>query len=110
MGYFSPSSQFIQQYIYERRGDPGYNDEKAHEVLWNYLLRTSDSDDPDGKKVRDAVRDKEWDTVETELDNLINKIKTDTDHPLHLLLHRVEKLKNLNLVGLEIQKVREELI
>ena len=83
MGYFSPSSQFIQQYIYERRGDPGYNDEKAHEVLWNYLLRTSDSDDPDGKKVRDAVRDKEWDTVETELDNLIDKIKTDTDHPLH---------------------------
>jgi hypothetical protein len=83
MGYFSPSSQFIQQYIYERRGDPGYNDEKAHEVLWNYLLRTSDSDDPDGKKVRDAVRNKEWDTVETELDNLIDKIKTDTDHPLH---------------------------
>ena len=83
MGYFSPSSQFIQQYIYERRGDPGYNDEKAHEVLWNYLLRTSDSDDPDGKRIRDAVRDKEWDTVETELDNLIDKIKTDTDHPLH---------------------------
>ena len=83
MGYVLPSAQFIQQYIYERRGDPGYNDEKAHEVLWNYLLRTSDSDDPDGKKIRDAVKNKEWDTVETELDNLIDKIKTDTDHPLH---------------------------
>ena len=83
MGYVLPSAQFIQQYIYERRGDPGYSDEKAHELLWNYLLKTSDSDDEDGKKVRDAVKNKEWDIVETELDNLIDKIKTDTNHPLH---------------------------
>ena len=71
------------KFLIEARGGPDFSDEKSHELLWNYLLKTSDSDDEDGKKVRDAVKNKEWDTVETELDNLINKIKTDTNHPLH---------------------------
>ena len=65
------------------RGGPDFSDEKAHEIVWNHVVGSLDKKSKVGKKVRKAVKDKDWETVEREVNNAVDKSKNDEDHPLH---------------------------
>ncbi len=65
------------------RGGPDFSDEKAHEIVWNHVVGSLDKKSKVGKKVRKAVKDKDWETVEREVNNAVDKSKSDEDHPLH---------------------------
>ena len=72
----------IRDFLIER-GGPDFSDEKSHEILWNYVVGALDKDAEVGRKVRKAVKDKDWDTVEREVNNAVEKSKNDPTHPLH---------------------------
>ena len=72
----------FREFLIER-GGPDFSDEKSHEILWNYVVGALDKDAEVGRKVRKAVKDKDWDTVEREVNNAVDKSKSDEDHPLH---------------------------
>ena len=72
----------IRDFLIER-GGPDFSDEKSHEILWNYVVGALDKDAEVGRKVRKAVKDKDWDTVEREVNNAVEKSKNDSTHPLH---------------------------
>tara|TARA_B100001996_G_C18606081_1_gene571847 strand:+ start:43 stop:1206 length:1164 start_codon:yes stop_codon:yes gene_type:complete len=68
-------------FLIEARGGPDFSDEKSHEILWNYLV--DGDDDEIVKKVRKAIKDKDWDVVGREVNNIITKSQSDLEHPLH---------------------------
>ena len=70
-------------FISEGKKPPDFSDEKAHELVWNHVVGSLDKDSKVGKKVRKAVKDKDWDTVKKEVDNAVDKSKNDPEHPLH---------------------------
>jgi hypothetical protein len=65
------------------RGGPDFSDEKSHELLWNHIVGSLDKDAELGKKVRKAIKDKDWVTVENEVNNAVEKAQSDSEHPLH---------------------------
>jgi len=65
------------------RGGPDFSDEKSHEILWNHIVGSLDKDAELGKKVRKAIKDKDWDTVEREVNTAVEKAQSDPEHPLH---------------------------
>ncbi len=71
------------KFLIEARGGPDFSDEKSHEILWNHVVGSLDKDAELGKKVRKAIKDKDWDTVENEVNNAVEKAQSDSDHPLH---------------------------
>ena len=72
----------IKDFLIER-GGPDFSDEKSHELVWNHVIGSLDKDAELGKKVRKAVKDKDWKTVEKEVNDAVEKSKNDPDHPLH---------------------------
>ena len=72
----------IKDFLIER-GGPDFSDEKSHELVWNHVVGSLDKDSELGKKVRKAVKDKDWDTVEREVNRSVEKAQSDPDHPLH---------------------------
>ena len=96
-------------FISEGKKPPDFSDEKSHELVWNHVVGSLDKDSKVGKKVRRALKasqkadaeaeaagkDKEkakkakeksashWKTIETEVNNAVEKSKNDPDHPLH---------------------------
>ena len=71
------------KFLKEARGGPDFSDEKSHEIVWNHVVGSLDKDAELGKKVRKAIKDKDWDTVENEVNNAVEKAQSDSDHPLH---------------------------
>ncbi len=60
-----------------------FDDEVAHEHLWNYILGVVDRRKKEGKEIRKAVRDGDWDKVRNALNQLVNDLKNDPDHKLN---------------------------
>jgi len=73
----------VKDLFLEKRGDPDFSDEKSHELVWNHVVGSLDKDAKLGKKVRKAIQDKDWDSVEREVNNAVEKAQSDSEHPLH---------------------------
>ena len=71
------------KFLIEARGGPDFSDEKSHELIWNYIVGSEDKDGELGKKVRKAIKDKDWDTIEYEVNNAVRSAQNDSEHPLH---------------------------
>ena len=60
-----------------------FSDEVAHEHLWNYILGVVDRRKKEGREIRKAVRDGDWDKVRNALNQLVNDLKDDPNHKLN---------------------------
>ena len=67
----------------KRGGKPKYSDEHANINFYNHIIGAIDKDSSVGQKMRDAIKDKDYQTISDIIEKEFKSAKDDENHPLH---------------------------